>query len=70
VFSDADLSILIGNSVGFYTCMDVRVCASALVRSLPVFLSSDFNCIIDVFSDVELKMCVFSAFSKVALRVS
>ena len=33
-------------------------------------LSSDFNCIIDVFSVIELKMCVFRAFSKVALRVS
>ena len=33
-------------------------------------LSSDFNCIIDVFSVVELKMRVFSAFTKVALRVS
>ena len=33
-------------------------------------LSSGFNCIIDVFSVVELKKCVSSAFNKVVHRVS
>jgi len=33
-------------------------------------LSSAFNCIIDVFSVVELKKCVFSTFSKLLYGAS
>ena len=49
----------------------VRTCFSVFKRSQEFSdLSSDFNCIIDVFSIVELKKCVFSAFGKVVHRVS
>jgi len=49
----------------------IRTCFSMFKRTQEFWnLSIDFNCIIDVFSVVELKICVFSAFSKVALRVS
>ena len=54
----------------FYNLV-VRTCFSVFKRSQEFSdFSRDFNCIIDVFSVVELKKCVFSAFSKVVHRVS